>query len=1023
MGIASIVGLGLIVGVAMLMSLEGQDILNEGPRLADLQIQHATFGTPIARVFGSYRLGGNIIWALPLKETQHEVESDTGGKGGGDSYIDRTFTYTGTWASAICEGPILGFKKIWFDSVLVYDDKDYYGGLTESKHYGYLGTDTQEINWIIQASDPNTPAYRHICYIVFDDIDLSLYGNRIPNVSVEIVQNGSISMQETENVVKTTGLVLSNPVPIQDVIYGYTYNQSTDILTLHNNVNGLDTIINNKTIDYTTQKDVYNHDSRFCAINDIDIYEILYVYDFIDEKTSYSSLGDFYHNPLLYIFNGGKKGTLGESSYIQVRDNIALAYYSTTNTVIKMFEQNYMGDSYDPGILVGDYGLSDLLIADSIYRDMCLGINEFYMFYTTENKIAVFNLEGIFLRDIVSHVSLPYTPGNVLTSTYMRSDDIGDLYIYVWNEDKKPTIYKATSDSIILFSETTDPIGISDPSIQKSFGAYMGDIYTSDITLNRYSVVTQSIDIELSTIILDILKSTPLQPSDYKINTNDETIYGFVIPSPSTARSMLSVLLDVFLYDIIEYDYLLNINSFTAKPTILEIPENEVIKDFIINRKNTTELNTTINVMYSNKDRLYESATQKASRIDESSIKIENKQYPIAISDSLAKQLAEILLFTEWSVLETFEFILPSSYNTLEPSQVIDIINKGITYNVRIRKITYNTDFSINIEADLNNSNVYVSDAIAADTSTLFPTTVKYISPSYTLVLDLPLFTNSINDINTQVVSTGFSNNWPGSAVYKESSNNILKKLGTIFNYSIIGTAISVLGIYNATILDTYNTVTVSVIYGSLYSISYTKLLNAGNYILLGDEVLQYQTALDNGDGTYTLSNLLRGRRGTEWAINTHNIGDKFVFLSNNMLIDPNVILNVEETYTSKTLGSAYGSNTISVLPQAVSMMPLTVSYIKGTRDVDGNLTIQWTRRSRELNGYFRTLSLFEIYESYSIDIVSGIGRTITSNTNSIIYTAADQIADGLALNTDITVDIYQISDVVQRGYRSRGVV
>ena len=53
----------------------------EGPRLQDLQIQSSAEGAPIADVYGTARVAGNVIWGKPLEEHRHEEE--TGGKGGG----------------------------------------------------------------------------------------------------------------------------------------------------------------------------------------------------------------------------------------------------------------------------------------------------------------------------------------------------------------------------------------------------------------------------------------------------------------------------------------------------------------------------------------------------------------------------------------------------------------------------------------------------------------------------------------------------------------------------------------------------------------------------------------------------------------------------------------------------------------------------------------------------------------------------------------------------------------------------
>ncbi len=168
-----------------------------GPRLSDLRVQAATEGSAIPTLYGTSRMAGNIIWSTPINETKH-TESSGGGKGGGGGgSTQTTYTYDATFAVAFCEGPIVGVRRIWADSVLIYDvsedasaDSVYASGSIKSGIHVVEGTETQQPSSIIEAVEGigNTPAYRGICYIIFDDLQLEKYGNRIPNITAEVVQ-------------------------------------------------------------------------------------------------------------------------------------------------------------------------------------------------------------------------------------------------------------------------------------------------------------------------------------------------------------------------------------------------------------------------------------------------------------------------------------------------------------------------------------------------------------------------------------------------------------------------------------------------------------------------------------------------------------------------------------------------------------------------------------------------------------------------------------------------------------------
>ncbi len=82
-------------------------------------------------------------------------------------------------------------------------------------------------------------------------------------------------------------------------------------------------------------------------------------------------------------------------------------------------------------------------------------------------------------------------------------------------------------------------------------------------------------------------------------------------------------------------------------------------------------------------------------------------------------------------------------------------------------------------------------------------------------------------------------------------------------------------------------------------------------------------------------------------------------------------------------------------------------------------------RRTR-LNAVWRSYvdaELGEDSESYSIDILSTtspseVVRTLTSSTNSVTYTAAQQATDfGSPTPAQIQVNVYQVSAQVGRGY------
>lgn len=180
---------------SMLFAPEPSDVVREGSRMEDIKVQTSAFGRSIAGVRGNMRLAGNVIWALDIREEKVVSETEVGGgKGGGGSgsVTNTTYRYYGTFAISICEGPISDVVAIWADTKVYYNiDTDDADTLTESEKRPitiYRGTEDQMPDPLIEADKGvgNVPAHRGLAYIVFDDIPLADYGNRIPSFSFQV---------------------------------------------------------------------------------------------------------------------------------------------------------------------------------------------------------------------------------------------------------------------------------------------------------------------------------------------------------------------------------------------------------------------------------------------------------------------------------------------------------------------------------------------------------------------------------------------------------------------------------------------------------------------------------------------------------------------------------------------------------------------------------------------------------------------------------------------------------------------
>jgi hypothetical protein len=184
--VGAIVGrlIGAVAGNAIDQALFGarRDRALEGPRLSDLTVMASTEGAAVPRVYGRARLSGQLIWATHLDEVV-ATDSQSGGKGmggGAGTTTTTTYSYFANFAVGLCEGPIGAVMRVWADGKPL--------DLTGLTVRTYIGDETQTPDPLIAAKDGVAPAYRGLAYVVFERLPLANFGNRIPQLSFEVVR-------------------------------------------------------------------------------------------------------------------------------------------------------------------------------------------------------------------------------------------------------------------------------------------------------------------------------------------------------------------------------------------------------------------------------------------------------------------------------------------------------------------------------------------------------------------------------------------------------------------------------------------------------------------------------------------------------------------------------------------------------------------------------------------------------------------------------------------------------------------
>ncbi len=184
--------LGDMAGRAIDAAFSGP--VGEVGRIDGLTLMESREGAGIPRVYGRYRIGGQVIWSTNLKERSRDRQ--IGGKGGSSV---TEYSYTISFAVALCEGEVTGIDRVWANGELL--------SLADVTWRLYPGSEAQLPDPIIEASEGIAPAYRGTAYVVFEDFPLDDYGARLPQLSFEVIRPVRSGTPQLRDVVTGVNLI------------------------------------------------------------------------------------------------------------------------------------------------------------------------------------------------------------------------------------------------------------------------------------------------------------------------------------------------------------------------------------------------------------------------------------------------------------------------------------------------------------------------------------------------------------------------------------------------------------------------------------------------------------------------------------------------------------------------------------------------------------------------------------------------------------------------------------------------
>lgn len=244
--------------------------------------------------------------------------------------------------------------------------------------------------------------------------------------------------------------------------------------------------------------------------------------------------------------------------------------------------------------------------------------------------------------------------------------------------------------------------------------------------------------------------------------------------------------------------------------------------------------------------------------------------------------------------------------------------------------------------------------------------------------------------------------------------------VGTSAAPAVIGQAATILADGSSALFDAAASVEVELLHDgmALEGRGDDALVGGANIVMLGDELIQFGAAEPLTANRWRLSRLLRGRRGSEWAMAEHAIGERFVLIESAALLPfdlPGAALGANVRIMASGVGDAIAAEA-EILAQGRALRPPAPVHLTARRLADGAIRFSWTRRSRAgwawLDGGDAPLA--EESERYALSITPDVGATRSVETTAVgqDYAVAEQIADGASAATMFTISLHQLGSI-----------
>ena len=410
----------------------------------------------------------------------------------------------------------------------------------------------------------------------------------------------------------------------------------------------------------------------------------------------------------------------------------------------------------------------------------------------------------------------------------------------------------------------------------------------------------------------------------------------------------------------------------------------------------TQELPAVLTLNYYDPERDYQSGQMRASA-GTSGQRQRQIDFPAVVAAGVAKALVQGALARQWAQRERVTLRLSPEHLDLVPGDSVRL--PGEAQNWRVERAMVE---QMVIVAELKRIG-RESAALPAEPGRAVGSYDALAAPTRIALFDFPGLGTTVQTGPTlHLAAASGAREWRPVPI-EISVGGVISSSQTAIGETVMGTTIGTLANGQGALLDLLASVEVELVGDAMWleNCDDAALVSGSNLAVLGNELVQYGRAVPSGPKRFLLSRLVRGRRGTEWAMSGHVPGEIFALIKSAALRPIGLgqeSLGAVVSVRALGIGDVGAPLVVSRSASGEALRPPSPVHLRAARRSDAGLDILWVRRSRAGWGWLDAIDapIGEAIERYRINITGTAGALeLESGTTAVSLNAAQVSALG----------------------------